>query len=318
MPHHKFLYSFNYDYHHNDLSKLESRQIFDKEVKDKLLFSDLKIDPSISAFIKNRFDIILSSDNYLGLIEKIKNKKIHFEGFKVEYLILDDDSTSYDERLKKLRDVGFSINGKSEYYTPSIIYSICNYKGVWYFGVLTKNNGEWQKHKQKPYSFSNSICLKIGKTLVNLASKVDKNKKLLDSCCGVGTILLEACFSGFNIEGCEINVKPCHQTRENLAHYNYSANVYCSDIKDHHKKYDAAIIDLPYNLYSYSNDAISANIIESTAKLTSRMVIVSISDIETLIIKSGFKVVDYCTVEKRGKSTFQRKIWVCEKNSSKL
>ena len=62
MPNLDFLYTFNYDYHLDALCKLESRQIFDKEEKDKLLFSPFKIDPSISAFIKTRLEIIASSE----------------------------------------------------------------------------------------------------------------------------------------------------------------------------------------------------------------------------------------------------------------
>ncbi|MFT4599732.1 MAG: tRNA (guanine10-N2)-dimethyltransferase, partial [Arenicella sp.] len=72
MPNLDFLYTFNYDYHLDALCKLESRQIFDKEEKDKLLFSPFKIDPSISAFIKTRLEIIALSENYSELLEKIK------------------------------------------------------------------------------------------------------------------------------------------------------------------------------------------------------------------------------------------------------
>lgn len=311
----KFIYSFKYDYHHDELCKLESRQIFDEEEKDNLLFTDVKVTPTVSPFIKNRFEIIANAESFTELVKSVNNKNIHADGFKAEYLILEGDSTGYAERLEKLREIGFSIEGKAEYYHPSITYSICIYNDVWYFGIIVKNSVEWQNHKQKPYSFSNSICLKIAKTLISIATKVDKSVTLLDSCCGVGTILLEACYSGFNIEGCEISYKAWKHTMDNLAHYDYTAIVYNADINQISNKYDAVIIDLPYNLYSYSNDEITLNIIESSAKLTERMVIVSISDIEPIINNCGFKVTDYCTVEKRGKSTFQRKIWVCEKES---
>ena len=310
----KYIYSFKYDYHHSDLCKLESRQLFGEEEKEHLLFSTIKHKPCISPFIKCRFDIITSSAAYDELLETIYKQNIFAEGFKAEYLVLDGDATEYTERLLKLRDIGKSIGGKPNYVSPSIIYSICYYNATWYFGVLIKSNIEWQKHKKKPFSFSNSIGMNIGKTLVSLASKGDTSKKLLDACCGVGTVLLEACFLGINIEGCEIGWKACKHTRDNLAHYNYTSNVYCSDIKDHYRNYDAAIIDLPYNLYSYSTDEATINIIESTAKLADRVVIVSISDIETVINNAGLKVLDSCEVEKRGKSTFTRKIWVCEKN----
>lgn len=309
----KYIYSFNYDLHHIELCKLESRQVFGKEHNNKVLFTDIEVDPSISPFIKNRLEILLSSENYAELILKIKKENIHFEGFKAEYMLLDGDETDYTERLDKLRDVGLCIEGDPDYINPTIVYSVGYHQNVWYFGILTKHNLEWKNHKQKPCSFSNSIGMNIAKTLVSMASQGNKAKTLLDACCGVGTVLLEACFSGFNIEGCDINWKACKHTRENLEHFNYTAKVYRSDIKDLDQKYDAAIIDLPYNLYAYSDDAITENIIASTAKLADRIVIVSITDIENIIKKYGLKVSDSCTVEKRGKSLFTRKIWVCEK-----
>ncbi|MFK8007286.1 MAG: TRM11 family methyltransferase [Saprospiraceae bacterium] len=313
IPNLNYLYSFNYDRHNNELCKLESRQLFDEEEKNKLLFSNTKVDPSITSFIKSRFEIILSSENYSELIKKIKEENIHAEEFKVEYLILDGDETAYKERLQKLRDIGYSIEGESNYHTPIITYAICNYKGVWYFGILIKKNTDWQKHKKKPYSFSNSLNIDIAKTIICAATNGNKNIELLDACCGVGTVMLEACYAGFKIEGCDINWKACKHTRLNLAHYNYSSNVYRSDIKDLGKKYDAVIIDLPYNLYAYSDDLIISNIIESSAKLATRLVIVSIVDITNLINNIEFIISDYCDVGKSGKSKFARKIWVCER-----
>ncbi len=311
-----FLYTFNYDYHLDALCKLESRQIFDTEEKDKLLFSPIKVDPSISAFIKTRLEIISSSENYSELLEKIKKENIHIEGFTAEYLILNGDSIDRTERRKKLKDVGFCMEGIPNFTTPSITYSIGHYEDIWHFGILTKHNNDWYKHKKKPHSFSNSISMDIAKTLVGVASQGNKTKTILDACCGVGTVVLEGCCSGFDIAGCDINLKAILHTRQNLAYYNYTANLYCLDIKDHNTQYAAAIIDLPYNLYSHSDDEVTSNIIGSTAKLTNRVVIVSISDIEAVIQKSGLTVTDYCSIVKKGKSTFTRKIWICEKVST--
>jgi len=311
----KYIYSFNYDHTENDLCKLESKHIFNEEEENKLLFSDVKVDPSCSAFIKKRLDIISSSNDYTTLIADIKNKTICIERFKIEYLVLDGDITEYNIRLQKLRDIGFSIEGEADYYTPTTFYALCHYEGIWYFGELINNSFDWHEHKQKPYSFSNSISIGIGKALVNIAAQAGKEKKLLDACCGVGTILLEACFAGYTIEGCDINEKTCNYARENLTHFNYIAPIHHSDIKDVTSKYEAAIIDLPYNLFTKVSDDTHAHIIESTVKLTNRLVIVSTTDITNLINHAGFTVVDYCSVSKRGKKTFSRKIWVCEKKS---
>ncbi len=315
MPDVNYLYTFKYDYHHSELCKLESRQLFNTEVKDNALFSNIKVDPSISPFIRQRIELISSSEDYAELLNKIKEKNISVEGFKIEYLILSDDTTDFDERRVKLKDIGTIIKGEADYKTPSVTYTVCLLKDTWYFGILTKHNINWHDHKKKPCSFSNSIGMHIAKSLVSIASKGDITTKLLDACCGVGTIMLEACISKIDIEGCDINPKTCIRTKQNIDHFNYDSKVYCLDIKDHNKKYDTAIIDLPYNLYSYSNGSITTNIIESTAKLANRVVIVSISDIKPDIVKSGLNIIDHCIVVKRGNSKFTRNIWVCEKES---
>jgi len=310
----KYIYSFNCDITERELCTLESKYIFNKEEKNKLLFSDIKVEPSSSAFIRSRLDIISFSEDYSTLINEIKKENIHIEGFKIEYLVFDGDTTEYSDRLRKLRDIGFSIEGDTDYYNPTTTYALCYYESVWYFGVLIKNNIAWHKHKQKPCSFSNSISINIAKALVNIAAKANKEKKLLDACCGVGTIMLEACFAGNNIEGCDINEKTCKNARENLSHFDYTANIYHSDIKDISKRYEAAIIDLPYNLFTSATDNDIVHIIESTAEITDRLVIVSTSDITNLISNIGFRISDYCSVSKRGKVNFAREIWVCEKN----
>lgn len=287
--------------------------MFSEQHTNRLLFSNIKVSPSTSPFIKNRLEIISYSRNYLELLDQIRGKDIRTTGFKVEYLILDGDETNSSERKKKMKDVGYRIPCQPDFKTPSIVYGICYCGDTWYFGILESHTIDWLDHKQKPFSFSNSIGMKIAKSLVTIASKGDKAVSLLDSCCGVGTIMLEACISGFNIEGCDINPKRCEQTQRNLEHYGYHGKVHCSDVSDLDKAYDAVIVDLPYNLYSYSTDAITESIIQSAANKSTRVVIVSIADIKEVIDKADLSVMDFCTVEKRGKSGFTRSIWVCEK-----
>ena len=307
----KHLYSFTYENRETELSKLECKYIFKEVEHDKLLFSNLLVDPSSSAFVKSRVDIISYSQDYTTLIENIKNESIRKDGFKVEYMVFDGDITAYPQRLEKLKDIGLSIDGDPDYYKPTITYALCLYDGTWIFGVLVKDVFDWYKHKKKPNSYSNSIGINIAKALVNIATMADRDIKLLDACCGVGTIMLEACFAGYNIEGCDINWKICKGARNNINHFNYTAIVHRSDIKDLSRTYDAAIIDLPYNLLSIATDADISHIIVSTGEISKRLVIVSTSDISKLINKAGFEITDYCTVPKRGKTSFARKIWVC-------
>lgn len=313
MHNNNYIYHFNYNVNESDLCKFESKYIFNKEEQNKLLFSDIKVEPSCSAFIKKRIDIMLSSEDYNTLIENIKDKDIHVEGFKVEYLVLHGDKTGYRDRLDKLKDIGYSIEGEPDYYNPTITYALCWKEGIWYFGVMNKDSFDWHKHKQKPCSFSNSIDTSVAKALINIASEANKEHSIIDACCGVGTVMLEACYSGNNIEGCDINEKICDQARKNLSHFNYNAKVYNSDIKDISKNYDSAIVDLPYNLFCFADDDTIAHIINSTAEIADKLIIVSTSDISNFINNAGLKVADFCNIRKGRKTKFTRKIWVCHK-----
>ncbi len=313
MQQNTYIYTFKHDKTETALCQLESKYLFNQPIKNQLLFSKLKIAPSSSAFIKKRIDVFLYSKNYEILIDEVKKQNIFAEGFKVEYVVLKGDSTPYKIRLNKLRDIGYRIEGNPDYYNPTITYALCYYEEIWYFGILIKNNFNWHQHKQKPYSYSNSISIHIAKALVNIAAAGNKKRSMLDACCGAGTILLEACFAGYKMEGCDINWKLCRDARKNLTHFNYTSTIYRSDIRDLYRTYDAVIVDLPYNLLSKATDNDIAYIIASVAAITDRMVIVSTADIAIVISNIGFKLLDYCSVPKRGKISFARKIWVCEK-----
>lgn len=308
-----YIYFLGYHPTEKELSQLESESLFNQTDKDKLIFSDIEVNPSCSAFLKKRLDVTFSSPDYSALIEQIRAEKIKAEGFKAEYVVLDGDTTQYADRLSKLKDIGYSVEGLPDYHNPAITYGLCFYNNVWFFGILVKNSFDWHKHNKKPYSYSNSINIGIAKALVNIAAKNNKETKLLDACCGVGTIMLEACFAGNNIEGCDINWKVCRQSRENLAHFNYTANVYRSDIKDITNQYDVAIIDLPYNLFSCADHDTISHIIKYSGQVANKLVIVSASDIAKIIDNLQLKITAHCSVNKQGKTGFAREIWVCEK-----
>lgn len=314
MSHPSHLYIYNYDHNLNDLCKLESKYLFGDLEAHKFLFSNKRITPSCSAFIKKRLDILTSSEDYDTLLANITAQQIHIEGFKIEYLVLHNDSTGYEERLQKIRDIGHCITGEAQYKNPSITYGLCLVDEKWYFGSIEKNSFDWHKHKQKPLSFSNSLDMSIAKSLLNIASKGYLDSKLLDICCGVGTVLLEGAFAGYNVIGCDINPKIVGYANKNLAHFKYTVPILNMDIKNVDTTFDAAMIDLPYNLFTKVSDDTHAHIINGAAQITNQLVIVSTTDISKIIKATGFTILDHCTVAKKGKKNFARIVWVCERD----
>jgi tRNA G10 N-methylase Trm11 len=152
----------------------------------------------------------------------------------------------------------------------------------------------------------------MAKVLINVASKGDSSKQLIDTCCGVGTVLLEGIFAGYNICGWEINPKVAELARLNLDHYQYDAKIVTGDMKDIKEHYDVVIVDLPYNNFSHFDEEKQWDIIRHAKQIANRMILVTSTDIKEKLYAEKLEIIDYCRAEKTIKGDFARYIWICE------
>ncbi len=208
--------------------------------------------------------------------------------------------------------VGLAITGASEFVKPDTVFGVTSYNGHWYFGVFEMNDILWKQHIEKPYSYSSSLGINTAKAILNTAAKGDLTCKVIDPCCGVGTVLLEGHISGYDITGCEIKEKVAIKARENLKHYGYVGEVINSDIKDIIYTYDAAVVDLPYGNFSHSDEANMTQIIRHAKRISKRQVFISSIDLTDSIIEENLTIVDRGVVYKNKSRRFVRYIWVCE------
>ena len=75
------------------------------------------------------------------------------------------------------------------------------------------------------------------------------------------------------------------------------------------EKYDTAIIDLPYGLFSPTTVEEQISLIKSARRISNRLVIVTFEEMDNYIIDAGFKIVDKSYV---CKGRFKRYIDICE------
>jgi tRNA (guanine10-N2)-dimethyltransferase len=333
MQAHQYIYNINYPFYEKELCAFELRALFGIEIDEKVFFTEIKVKPSISPFIKNRLEIIYEGTTFDEILKQITTDSLTATDFMVKYLQLeklkksdkpnkinevdkidavdkpDSDSKKRRELCKK---VGLCIDGHPSYKTPSKIFGITVYQGNWYFGILTKSDNIWKMHNDKPYTYSSSIGINTAKVLVNIAGKGDTTKKLVDPCCGVGTVLLEGESAGYQIKGWEINSKIADDARDNLKHFNYHTRVTNGDIKDIEESFDAAIIDLPYGNFSKTNQEEMLVIIRNAKRIAQKVVIVSSEDITEDLVSEALSIIDFCKIGKNRISNFTRYIWVCE------
>ncbi len=305
----KYLYVINYPTFEKSLCMMEMRTLFNKEPTDKVLISNRKFNPSNSAFIKKRLDVIYEKDNLEEILMELETDKIYLEDFKVEYLKLEKGNVTYEERLKSIREIGLRIVGVSSMTSPKIILGITKYNEKWLLGTNINNDLKWHLHDNKPHSYSNSLGVRTSKALVNIATMGNPGTKVIDPCCGIGTTLVDGLSMGYDISGCEINSKIAENAKKNLKHYNLEPKVIIKDMHEINEEYEASIIDIPYGLFSHTTEKEQQDIINTARRISKKMIMVTFENLDELILCAGFKIIDRCTVNK---GTFKRYILICE------
>ncbi|MBK5253915.1 MAG: SAM-dependent methyltransferase [Peptostreptococcaceae bacterium] len=308
----QYMYYINYQDYEADLCALEMRALFNKSIETKVFFSDQWIEESISPYIKSRLEVLHEATTFEELIQMIKENKYIVDAFKVQYVPVIKPELSDREQKKITKAVGYVIEGFPSFEYPEIIYGVTCYDNKWYFGIVVYNTMLWKKHMSKPNSYSSSLGLNTAKAILNVAAKGDVSKKIIDPCCGVGTVLLEGHYSGYDITGVEIKAKVAMKARENLEYFGYQGRVILRDIKDIDEIYDAAVVDLPYGNFSESDEGNMVDIIRHAARISERQVFISSVDLTDNIREEGLVIVDQSVVYKNKSRRFTRYIWVCE------
>lgn len=305
----RHIYFIKYPVFEEELCKLEMRCLFGKTPSEKYLFSDLYINISRSPFIKEMISVIYEEDSLEQILKNIIEDKLAYDDFKVCYVKLENGDIGYKERLNSLNKIGFVITGEPEMHNPKIILGITKICGKWIFGKYEKNDYEWHIHDNKPYSYSNSLSLRVARALVNIAVKNNLDCKLIDPCCGVGTVVIEALSMGINVAGCELNKSIAENAQRNLKFFGYENVVTNGDMNNIEKQYDISIIDLPYGLFTPTTIEEQTSLIKSARRISKKLVIVTFENMDKEISSAGFNIVDRSYV---CKGKFKRYITICE------
>ena len=304
-----FLYFINYQDNERELCKMEMRCLFNREINEKYFFSDIDINASKSPFIKSKIKIIYSDEFLDRMVRKIKEDNLSYDDFKVSYVKSEQGDVQYEDRLEATRKIGFVVNGYPDMHKPRNPLAVTKINGLWIFGEYERNDFKWQKHNDKPYSYSNALGLRMARALVNIAMKDNEEGILIDPCCGVGTVVIEALDLGIKVKGCEISKQIAYNARENVEFLGYLRDtIVCYDMHKIKDKYDSAIIDIPYGLFSPVTLEEQKAIIHTARNICEKMVIVTFEDMEKFIVEAGFSVIDKCVVPK---GNFKRHILVC-------
>ncbi len=304
----QYLYTTNCSTLEKGLCELEVKCLFGIELNRKDFFTNNYVSPSRSPFIKHCISILYMASSLEELQSKITADKLCAQKYKVYYINLEGEIPSHQDSKTAEREVGRCILGEAELDTPATVFGITKREGCWIFGYCESNDYHWQKHKTKPYSYSNSLSVSVSRALVNIAVPAIGSTTLIDPCCGVGTVVVEALDQGIEVEGYEINIRVGWNAKKNLEYFGFESVITVGDMQTIEKHYDAAVLDLPYGVFTSIKPVEQLALIKHTRKIAHRAVIITFEEMSEIISGCGFRITDTCTV---AKGKFTRHIYLC-------
>ncbi|WNQ12384.1 RNA methyltransferase [Paenibacillus aurantius] len=267
-----------------------------------------RLDPGRSPFLHERMDIQYEAESLEELQKQVKGLELGGRTFKV--MCLDtDNSWDYTEKRRIERELGAAIRGRAEMKKPERRYGAALVHGRLFFGPLQQGEAHWLKHKNKPQNYSTALTTRMARAVVNVAVPEPEGVRAVDPCCGIGTVLVEALSMGIAIEGFDLNPLAVRGARANLAHFGFPDVVRLADMRRLTGRYDAAVVDLPYNLCSVLPPEERQEMLQSARRLADRVVLITTEGIEAAVEEAGFTILDRCLMKK---GSVERRILLCE------
>jgi 16S rRNA G966 N2-methylase RsmD len=306
-----YLYTYASREEEVSLCQVELHSLFGQEPEGGFIESPLKIDPSRSPFVRDRIDILFKGKSVEELVSQLEHLPMSEQTFRVVYIKNEylPQKLSLVERRALERRLGLNIPGEPDLINPERIFAVIYVNGEWFFGPYTKSEAVWLHHQQKPHEYSTALSTRVARAVVNIAVPDPTGVVAIDPCCGIGTVLVEALSMGINIVGSDINPLVTSKARENIKHFDLNGEVVLRDIRNVMGQYDAAIIDLPYNLCSVITPKEQLEMLSSARGFTKKLVLVTVEKVDSILLEAGFTIKARCELRK---GMFTREIIVCE------
>ncbi|WP_138755717.1 TRM11 family SAM-dependent methyltransferase [Paenibacillus sinopodophylli] len=304
-----FIYTYACHEDEADLCALELQTLFGQTAIEGVLISPYSIHVDRSPFFKRRIEVVMQADSLHNLLPLLSSIKLDGLTFKVVYT-QGDEAVAYDEQRQLERAAGAAITGKADMRKPERQFGLMKLQGSWFFGLLEENSAVWLRHQSKPQNYSTALPTRAARAIVNIAAgRTTERLRVIDPCCGMGTVLVEALSMGISIEGLDLNPLAVRGARTNLAYYGYPDVVRLGDMRLIEGKYDAAIVDLPYNLCSVLPEAEQLDMLVSIKRWAKSAVIITTEPIERQLLVAGLRTTKSTTLSK---ASFTRYISVVE------
>ena len=254
---------------------------------DGIAISDRCVDVHRGAYLKSCSEILFETSSLMELRANINSMGLHADEFRVS--VVKKPRNLNINSMILARDIGTAISGSANLSQPRVTFlTVVTADKMWFGQLLSESDGAWLAHNQRPYVTSSSLPARLARVLVNLVAF--PGDRLLDPCCGTGTIVMAAAHSGMHATGYDVNPRMIGATTKNLKHFGLSADVVLGDARQVDEPYDAIATDLPYGINLVRDSTQEIEILSNLRNCASRAAFIDLRDLSETLTDLGYQI----------------------------
>lgn len=252
-----------------------------------IAISSLKADVSRSAYVKKCIELMCYAKHTEEIYQNVANLGLHADGFRISITKIPRGLNLNSMELTN--ELAARIGGSPNLDNPQIVFcAVATEIQFWFGKLLSESDNGWRKLAKKPHTTSSSLPSRLARAVVNLVAK--PGDKLIDPCCGTGTLLLEAAQMGIKVTGYDINPKMVGAAEKNLAYFGLKGSIEYGDAREITGEFDVLVTDLPYGMNIQASEGLYRGILQNTKSLAGKAALLTARDISGLLCEFGYSV----------------------------
>ncbi len=291
---------------HDELAEMELRAIVGEatadptagpDCPDRIRWARGGADVRSAAYVAEACRALAVAPDREGLLREAANLGLEQERFRITVRRIGGQDIAVGQEFV----IGLAnlIEGRPDLDRPVREFVVIARRGAWLLGELvSRADSSWLGHEQRPHQYSAALPPRIARALVNLVAA--PGDRLLDPCCGVGTVLVEAAQVGIEAHGREINEALVEHARGNVCHWGLKAEVETADGRSVTESFDAGVLDLPYGHSVPRVEATCRELVATAAEHCRMLAVVSGDDMRSFMTGLGLEVLGLARVHKGG------------------
>jgi tRNA (guanine10-N2)-dimethyltransferase len=294
-----YFYHYSYEDGEQAIAQTLYQLLFPNQAYQSHFFSHQTYHPDYCVHLHYRIDILVQGDTIETLLNN--SQTLNLSTYHLKYLIIGQEF-DYPTRLAITKQIAQALPGIGTLDNPDQELYWGFHQNQWFIGTKLDNQYPYKLHKHRPHQYSNSLPTRLCHSLMVLVDQYFTHPKIIDPCCGVGTLLVEALLNNQQITGYEINPLIASHGNANLVYFNLPPVIKNQDMLSSRDTFDLVILDIPYGLYNPYEYQSQLLLLQHCPRLAPYLLLISIEEPSILLQQLGYQPIMQTSITK-GKFT---------------